>query len=98
MPIYVYKCEESGNTFEINQSIKAEALTNCTMTNCSCSGNGKVHRVISKNVGVVFNGSGFHATDYAKKPKAPKSTPTGHPACCSCCSAAPACPTANLDQ
>jgi len=97
MPIYVYKCEESGNTFEVSQSINSAPLTKCTIEDCSCGGNGNVYRVISKNVGLVFNGSGFYSTDYANKPAPPNNSGKAHPACCSCCSSAPSCPTAAID-
>ena len=68
MPIYEYLCEETGNVYEVNQSINAEPLTKCNLAGCSCEGKGNVHRLISKNVGVIFNGSGFYETDYVRKP------------------------------
>ena len=68
MPIYNYKCDTCGNTFEIKQSINDKPLELCPDSNCVNNNNerGKVHRVISKNIGLVFNGSGFYLTDYAK--------------------------------
>jgi putative FmdB family regulatory protein len=56
MPIYEYKCEKCGK-FEKLQKISEEPLTVCP----SCGS--KVERIISKNVGVVFKGSGFYTTD-----------------------------------
>lgn len=56
MPIYDYRCEKCGH-FEKVQKITAPALTECP----SCGG--KVERLISKNVGVIFKGSGFYRTD-----------------------------------
>ena len=56
MPIYEYRCENCGK-FEKLQKFTEEALTNCP----ECDG--KVERLISKNVGVVYKGSGFYRTD-----------------------------------
>lgn len=56
MPTYDYKCENCG-TFEKIQKITAEPLTECP----KCGG--PVHRMISKNVGIVLKGSGFYKTD-----------------------------------
>ncbi len=57
MPTYDYKCEKCGH-FEVVQPITAQALTTCP----TC--NGAVKRLISRNVNIVFKGSGFHITDY----------------------------------
>lgn len=59
MPIYDYKCEKCGR-FEKTQRITEPALTQCP----TCGG--PVQRLISKNVGIVFKGSGFYATDHAR--------------------------------
>ena len=64
MPIYEYKCEKTGNIYEVKQGINDLPLTHCTLENCECKGTSKVHRIISKNIGLVFNGSGFYQTDY----------------------------------
>ncbi len=56
MPIYDYKCENCGR-FEKVQKITEEALSECPV----CGGH--VERIISKNVGVVFKGTGFYSTD-----------------------------------
>ncbi|NLT21388.1 MAG: transcriptional regulator [Syntrophomonadaceae bacterium] len=56
MPIYDYKCEECGN-FEKMQKMSEPALTECP----TCGG--EVKRIISKNIGIVFKGSGFYKTD-----------------------------------
>ena len=57
MPTYEYKCEKCGD-FELWQSIKDNALQSCP----KCGS--KVERLISANVGFVFKGSGFYATDH----------------------------------
>ncbi len=56
MPMYDYKCEKCG-PFEKRQKITEPALEQCP--NCG----GSVFRLISKNVGIVFKGSGFYKTD-----------------------------------
>jgi putative FmdB family regulatory protein len=62
MPTYDYKCENCGNTFEILQSIKDEPLKLCE--HC---GHESLVKVISVPAGLIFKGSGFYLTDYAKK-------------------------------
>ncbi|MBI5701164.1 zinc ribbon domain-containing protein [Candidatus Saganbacteria bacterium] len=60
MPTYDYKCEQCGHIFEIVQRITEEPLKFCP----ECKG--IIKRLISA-AGIVFKGSGFHVTDYAKK-------------------------------
>ncbi len=91
MPIYEYKCEETGNIFEAQQSIKAEPLTHCIISNCECQGKGKVQKLISKNIGLLFSGSGFYQTDYVTKTANTEPHSTG----CSCCKQAKSCPASN---
>lgn len=62
MPIYDYKCENCGH-FEKMQKITEEVLKECP--NCG----GYVERIISKNVGIVFKGSGFYKTDSGERIK-----------------------------
>lgn len=59
MPIYVYR-REDGSTFEIEQRITADPLDVCPDTGQ------KVERVIT-GAGLIFKGSGFYLTDYARK-------------------------------
>lgn len=56
MPIYVYRCDTCGLTFERRQRMTEPPLVGCP----ECEGH--VHRVIQP-VGVVFRGSGFYVTD-----------------------------------
>jgi len=56
MPIYDYRCKNCGR-FEKVQRITEPALKECP----ECGG--PVHRLISKNVGIVLKGSGFYQTD-----------------------------------
>lgn len=57
MPMYDYKCEHCGH-FEKKQRITEDAITICP----TCGG--AVERLISKNVGIIFKGSGFYSTDH----------------------------------
>ncbi|MGB8412101.1 MAG: zinc ribbon domain-containing protein [Candidatus Binatus sp.] len=65
MPIYEYKCNKCG-VFEAMQGIKESALKKCP----TC--NGKVERQMSRG-SFILKGSGWYATDYAKK-STPSST------------------------
>lgn len=69
MPVYEYKCKTCGKVFEWRQSINDEPLKKCPESVCECAekGDGEVSRVFSKNVGLVFKGSGFYVTDYNGK-------------------------------
>lgn len=56
MPVYDYKCENCGK-FEYTQRITEDPLKVCP--NCG----GAVQRLISRNVAIIFKGSGFYKTD-----------------------------------
>lgn len=56
MPIYVYRCDTCGLTFEHRQRMTASPLVDCP----ECDGH--VYRVIQP-VGILFKGSGFYVTD-----------------------------------
>ena len=60
MPTYDYKCSQCDNEFEEIQSMKDALLTKCP----TC-GNETLVRLIGGG-GVIFKGSGFYQTDYAK--------------------------------
>jgi len=60
MPVYDYRCQNCGK-FEIMQKITAPPLEECP----TCGG--KVERLISRNIGIVFKGSGFYTTDSREK-------------------------------
>jgi putative FmdB family regulatory protein len=64
MPTYSYR-REDGTTFEITQRITEDALATCPTTGQS------VKRRITGGAGLVFKGTGFYQTDYARKKAAP---------------------------
>ena len=66
MPIYEYKCARCG-VVEVMQGIKQTPLRKCP--NCK----GKVEKMISSS-SFVLKGSGWYATDYAKKIAPPTDT------------------------
>jgi len=59
MPTYEYECRQCGHRFEAYHPA-TELVEACEQ----CSG--EVRRVFHP-VGIIFKGSGFHATDYAPK-------------------------------
>ena len=60
MPTYEYECLSCGNHFDVFQKMSDSALDQCI--NCK----GSVRRVVSGGSGLIFKGSGFYITDYAK--------------------------------
>jgi putative FmdB family regulatory protein len=58
MPTYEYECLRCKRRFEVFQSISAPLLKRCD----ECKG--KLQRRIGTGAGIIFKGSGFHATDY----------------------------------
>jgi len=80
MPTYEYKCKKCGKIFDWEQRITEDALTNCPNEICEHQekGTGEVFRMISKNVGLIFNGKGFYITDYARKNTSAASNGNGH--------------------
>lgn len=77
MPLYEYECQKCGYVFEERQSITAEPLKRCPRCR------GKVQRLISSNVHVLFKGNGFYCTDYRSeeyKKRAKEEREAGKPA------------------
>ncbi|MFT5142356.1 MAG: putative FmdB family regulatory protein [Rhodothermales bacterium] len=64
MPTYSYR-REDGTTFDITQRITEDALATCPTTGQP------VKRMITGGAGLVFKGTGFYQTDYARKETAP---------------------------
>lgn len=62
MPTYSYACDACGHRFIRFQSINDEPVRECP----DC-GEEKVRRLISAGAGLIFKGTGFYLTDYARK-------------------------------
>lgn len=62
MPTYEYRCSHCEHEFEVRQSIMDEPLNLCPK--CKRS---DVRRLIGRGGHVIFKGSGFYCTDYAKE-------------------------------
>jgi len=69
MPTYDYKCEHCNNTFEFFQSMK-----DVPMTLCPECGHKALKKLVSMPAGLIFKGTGFYLTDYAKKKVSPSTT------------------------
>lgn len=69
MPTYDYQCKTCGAVFEYFQSMSAASLEKCPENLCQqeTKGHGEVVRKIGGGAGLIFNGSGFYLTDYARK-------------------------------
>ena len=61
MPIYEYECEQCKTRVEVLQKRSDPPLETCS----SCGG--KVQKMVSSPAGLLFKGSGWYVTDYAKK-------------------------------
>ncbi len=59
MPIYEYRCEKCGYTFEVITGFSKNGVRKCER----CGARAK--RLIYP-AGIIFKGSGFHVTDYKK--------------------------------
>ncbi|SMB96033.1 FmdB family zinc ribbon protein [Deinococcus hopiensis] len=62
MPTYVYKNLQTGETYEIKQSMRDEPLTQHPETGAA------IKRVLSQP-GIAFRGSGFYVTDSRPREK-----------------------------
>jgi len=65
MPYYEYQCQTCGHKLEAMQRITDDPLRTCP----SCGG--KLNKLIS-NTSFILKGTGWYATDYAKKSMSPK--------------------------
>lgn len=61
MPTYIYRCKKCKHRFELFHSITDETPKRCPR----CKG--KAERVPAGGAGILFKGSGFHATDYRSR-------------------------------
>ncbi len=82
MPTYVYECKTCEKTFEVEQRITADPLTDC-----DCGANGSLKRLIQPTA-VMFKGSGFFVNDAAPASSAsnPGESCSGNPTSCQRCS------------
>ena len=60
MPIYSYRCGSCGNEFDLRQGFDAEPQQECPV--CQNIAQRRIHAA-----GVIYKGSGFYTTDYARK-------------------------------
>ena len=63
MPLYEYRCKKCGHAFEQIQKFSDPLVADCLQ----CKAKGTVEQLMSRS-SVRFKGSGWYATDYAKKP------------------------------
>jgi putative FmdB family regulatory protein len=59
LPIYEYRCDECGASFEVMQKMSDDPLMECE----KCGG---TLRKVLHPVAIHFKGSGFYTTDYGK--------------------------------
>ena len=59
MPIYEYRCDDCGDSFEVMQKMSDDPLDECEQ----CGG---TLRKVLHPVAIHFKGSGFYTTDYGK--------------------------------
>lgn len=83
MPTYVYECSSCQETFEVEQRITENPLTDCR-----CGATGTMKRVVQP-IAVMFKGSGFHVNDYsgnrATAPAPCEAAASGDAAACDSC-------------
>ena len=60
MPIYAYQCVSCGNEFDLKQGFDADTVAPCP----SCDNTAR-RRFVAPTV--IYKGSGFYTTDYARK-------------------------------
>jgi len=61
MPTYEYQCQDCNHRVEYFQSMKEEPRKVCPRCD------GRLVRLVSSGVGLIFKGSGFYITDYKRK-------------------------------
>ena len=72
MPTYGYRCDSCGNEFELRQGFDADPTQECPK--CENKARRRIHAV-----GVIFKGSGFYTTDYARKSSPSSETSSSSP-------------------
>lgn len=66
LPIYTYTCEANGHYFELRQDFSASPEQVCPT--CGSASRRQIHAPA-----VIYKGSGFYTTDYARKSSDPAS-------------------------
>ena len=66
LPIYTYTCEANGHHFELRQDFSASPEQVCPT--CGSTSRRQIHAPA-----VIYKGSGFYTTDYARKSSDPAS-------------------------
>jgi len=61
MPTYEYECKSCNHRLEAFQS-----MTDAPLSRCPQCGRKSLRRLISPGAGIIFKGSGFYVTDYAR--------------------------------
>lgn len=62
MPTYSYECEACGHSFNKFQSMTEKSLKTCPQCHKR-----RLRRLIGAGAGLIFKGSGFYITDYARQ-------------------------------
>ena len=70
MPIYEYRCEACGHTFELFQKFADKPVETCEL--CGARVNKVLHPVA-----IHFKGSGFYTTDYGRGSKTARAADSG---------------------
>ena len=75
VPTYDYRCERTGEMFEIWQSFSEDTLTVCPQTHDgeSAECGAEIKKVFSK-VGIAFKGDGFYKNDHGSSSKSSSSS------------------------
>lgn len=84
MPKYDYQCEACGRVIEVEHAMSAPGPEVC-----SCGAQGKLRRLLSSGSGLIFKGSGFYITDYARKSSSAAAAGEAkkESSCCACAAA-----------
>jgi len=70
MPLYEYRCDKCGQTYEVRQKFSDEPLT----VHEGCGG--QVERLLSVPM-LQFKGTGWYVTDYGRNGKSPSTASNG---------------------
>jgi putative FmdB family regulatory protein len=73
MPTYSNVCDACGHQFDQLQGLSDEPIKQCPV----CKKR-RVRRLIGAGAGLIFKGSGFYLTDYARKSIPGKQTSSGN--------------------